>query len=114
MQIEIEQVDYHRNGIRGQGFYVVTFLWTDPNGDENGDNEIRAMVGVLFGDWSKDETKYVCDGRCAVFDRGMLGDGNMTFGHNSWRGDRFESELVKAIEQYNNGEGKMTKCEVEG
>jgi hypothetical protein len=45
------------------------------------------MMAVLFED----------KGYCAVFDVDLLKDGDIQFGHNSWRGDYFESELREVI-----------------
>lgn len=84
MDIEVEALDYHRNGVGGTGFHVVCFRWAD-QGDEP-----RPMVGVVFPD----------KGACAVFDRELLRKGEIEFARgNSWRGDRFEGPLRAAIAQ---------------
>jgi len=49
------------------------------------------MVAILFVD---------SIGSCAVFDTDLLGQGNVTFGENSWRGDNYEKELRKVVEEY--------------
>jgi hypothetical protein len=81
--MKIKEVDYHRNGVCGNGFNVVTF--------EDAMRKGRLMVGVVFDE----------PGSCAVFDCEMLGNGIIKFGVNSWRGDDYESALRNAIEEYN-------------
>ncbi len=83
MKLTIENIDYHRNGVSGEGFFAVTFLNEE-------DGETKKMVGTVFDN----------DGFCAVYDRALLATGDIAFGSNSWRGDRFESQLREAIEQY--------------
>jgi len=81
MKLSNINVDYHRNGIGGEGFHVATFDAQD------GDKHHR-MVGVVF------------DGRCAILDIDLLSENNIEFAMgNSWRGDRFEPELRAAIKQ---------------
>jgi hypothetical protein len=74
------KVDHHRNGVMGEPFSVATF-------DMEEDGEKRRMVGILFHN----------PGTCAVLDIGLLAQGDIEFGSNSWRGDRFEDELRKAV-----------------
>jgi hypothetical protein len=79
--ITIEEVAYHRNGISGEGFHVVTFR----HGQE-------PMVAVVFDG----------EGQVAIFNRDMLRDGVITFGTNSYRGDVFEPFLRAAVTAYQN------------
>ncbi len=76
--INVTQRQYHRNGICGEPFQVFLF-----------EGEGRNMLGVVFPD---------TPGACAVFDVDMLAKGDITFGSNSWRGDRFETALLADIE----------------
>jgi hypothetical protein len=77
MQLVIENIQYHRNGVCGAPFHVLVFR--DP--DEG------RMVGIVF-----DQEYHV-----AVFNLDKLAIGNIAFGVNSWRGDRYEPHLRKAI-----------------
>jgi len=77
MKLIIENIQYHRNGVCGAPFHVLIFR--DP--DEG------RMVGIVF-----DQEYHV-----AVFNLDKLALGNIAFGVNSWRGDRYESHLRKAI-----------------
>ena len=77
MKLVIENIQYHRNGVCGAPFHVLIFR--DP--DEG------RMVGIVF-----DQEYHV-----AVFNFDKLALGNIAFGVNSWRGDRYESPLRKAI-----------------
>jgi hypothetical protein len=77
---KVNKVAYHRNGICGNGFYVILFK-----------SDYHEMVGILF------EEK----GSCAVLDVNEVVNGNVDFANgNSWRGDHFEPELRKAIVDY--------------
>jgi hypothetical protein len=77
MKRHIEQLERHRNGICGAPFHVLVFR--DP--DEG------RMVGIVF------EQAY----HVAVFNLDKLASGNITFGENSWRGDKYEPYLRQAI-----------------
>ena len=83
MRIKTQEVAYHRNGIGGDGFYVVRFT-------TSGDSETRGrpMLGILFDE----------PGAVAVLDIGLLADGVIAFTKNSWRGaDSFGAALRRAI-----------------
>jgi hypothetical protein len=80
MPLTLEHIDHHRNGICGAPFHVM--LFRDP--DEG------RMLGIVF-----EEAYHV-----AVFNLDKLAVGNIAFGVNSWRGDRYEPQLRKAIEAY--------------
>ena len=82
MNVKIKEIAKHRNGVGGAPFYVVLF-----SDDEAGKN----MMGIVF-----DEKNHV-----AVLDVDMLADGNIAFGDNSWRGDRYEPYLREAIAERN-------------
>lgn len=87
MLIKDVHIDYHRNGVCGNGFYVATFKWMDD--DINPPRE-RHMVATIFHD----------QGNCAVFDIDELVKDNISFANgNSWRGDHFEPELREKIKQ---------------
>lgn len=77
---KITDIDYHRNGVGGAPFHVVLFH------DEDGQK-----VAIVF-----DEPYH-----CAVLDVRKLGAGDIRFGSNSWRGDRYEPELRQAIGKHN-------------
>lgn len=77
MKLRIENIQQHRNGVCGAPFHVLIFR--DP--DEG------RMVGIVF------EQEY----HVAVFNLDKLALGNIAFGVNSWRGDRYEPYLRKAI-----------------
>jgi hypothetical protein len=78
---KVKEIAYHRNGIGGEGFHVVTFHCNENHSD---------MVGVVFEG----------PGRVAVFDRDLLGKGVIEFAVNSWRGDEFEPSLREVIEKW--------------
>ncbi len=79
MKLKIIDFDHHRNGITGAPFAVVLFEDTGPEGSRK--------VALLFEQ----------QGHCAVLDVAKLATGQIAFGSNSWRGDRFERSLRNAI-----------------
>lgn len=82
---KVEQVQWHRNGIGGVGFYAVLFR-TDAS-DMNGSKD-ELMVACVY------EEK----GCCSVLAVAPLSTSEgVQFGQNSWRGDHFEPELRAAI-----------------
>jgi hypothetical protein len=85
MKLLIENIELHRNGISGAPFHVMIFR--DP--DEG------RMVGIVF-----EQAHHV-----AVFNLDKLAIGNIAFGVNSWRGDRYEWSLRNAITLFQEMEG---------
>jgi hypothetical protein len=79
MNLKIINFATHRNGITGAPFAVVLF-------QDQGEEGSR-KVAILF------DTPY----HCAVLDVDKLAQGDIAFGSNSWRGDRFEQSLRRAI-----------------
>ena len=80
MNLSIENIQHHRNGVSGAPFYVL--LFRDP--DEG------RMLGVVFQH----------EHHVAVFNLDKLALGNIAFGENSWRGDQYEPHLRKAIAEH--------------
>lgn len=76
-------IHFHRNGVCGAPFHVVLFHDVDA-GD---------MLGIVFA-----EPHHV-----AVLRLEELYEGDVAFGHNSWRGDRYEGQLRDAIEARRQG-----------
>ena len=79
MNLKIIAYAHHRNGIGGAPFDVILFEDTWPEGSRK--------VAILFEQ----------EAHCAVLDVDKLAAGDIAFGSNSWRGDRFEEPLRKAI-----------------
>jgi len=77
MKLHIENIQHHRNGICGAPFHVLIF----------GDPDEGRMLGIVFGQ----------EYHVAVFNLDKLAAGNIAFGVNSWRGDRYEPHLRNAI-----------------
>lgn len=88
MSITVEQIDYHRNGISGEGFHVVLF---------HDDIENIPMMGVVFG-MGNLEIPDEC--RVAVFNRDLLKQDVIAFGFNSFRGDHYAYGLYQAIRDW--------------
>ena len=83
MKLKIIAIAHHRNGICGAPFDVVLFEDTGPEGGRK--------VAILFEG----------DSFCAVFDVAKLAAGDIEFGSNSWRGDKFEPGLRAAVIDHN-------------
>lgn len=82
MTLQVQELAYHRNGVSGEGFYVIRFLF---NPDDEG---IENFLAVVFD----------TPGQCAVIGLDRISTQGVKFaGGNSWRGDWFESELREAI-----------------
>ncbi len=79
MNVKIIAFAHHRNGISGAPFAVILFEDTGPEGSRK--------VAILFEQ----------ENHCAVLDVDKLAAGDIACGSNSWRGDRFEASLRKAI-----------------
>ncbi len=79
MKLTIINFETHRNGSTGAPFAVVLF-------EDRGEEDSR-KVAILFD----------APDHCAVLDVDKLARGDIAFGSNSWRGDRYEQALRKAI-----------------
>lgn len=78
MELTPIAIDFHRNGIAGTPFSVVLFH----------DGQSR-KVAIAFER----------PGYCAVLDVTKLAAGDIAFGSNSWRGDEFEPDLRRVIDE---------------
>ena len=83
MKLKIIAIAHHRNGICGAPLDVVLFEDTGPEGGRK--------VAILFEG----------DSFCAVLDVAKLAAGDIEFGSNSWRGDKFEPGLRAAVIDHN-------------
>jgi hypothetical protein len=79
VSLKVIGIAFHRNGVGGAAFHVVLF-------EDDGEEGSR-KVGIVFDE----------PGHCAVLDVSRLADGEIRSGRNSWRGDRYEGALRKAI-----------------
>ena len=80
MKATVTEQAYHRNGICGEPFQVSLIK------DEDGTRKVAIRL-------DKRADKLVGAMCCFVLDVDMLAAGNITFGKNSWRGDRY-ADLV--------------------
>jgi len=123
--IAVNEIEYHRNGVGGEGFHVIKFFCPEVKDD---------MIGVVFADCVEEKLVAVGDRlhtddlrwvevdpdepaddnilyreryvaqfnpRVSVFSQKLLGEGEIGFGVNSWRGDRYATQLVNAINEKN-------------
>ena len=88
---KVINLQYHRNGdgVCGEPFHVGIVRET-----ENG--KTRDMLVVRF---SKDADAQVGAVLCAAFDCALVGQTNINFGENSWRGDHYADVMDKAIKK---------------
>jgi len=85
----IKVIDSHRNGVSGATFHVVRFSDKSCRGENPGTTG-ENMLAIVFD----------MPGHVAVLDADKVGQGEVRFFHNSWRGDYFERELREAIERH--------------
>lgn len=84
------EVAYHRNGVGGEGFYIVRFTCSEAKGE---------FVAIRF---RKDDGDF--NPCCAILNVPMLAEGNIAMAMgNSWRGDHFVADVDAAIEDYRAG-----------
>ena len=76
-----KDVQYHRNGISGEGFYCAVMF----------DPEQKADMLITYFP----EAEGIC---CAVYQMNILP--SIKFGVNSWRGDCYVGYMEKAIKAY--------------
>ena len=90
---------FHRNGVGGEGFYVITFEWIVNSRFSPALLTPRHMIATLFSH-REDETGTKISGRCAVLDIDECKKDNIKFANgNSWRGDHFEPIMRKIIQE---------------
>ena len=97
---EIEEVAHHRNGVGGYPFYVVAFTAEDDNG------QVAPFVATVFDHDEEMESRNAGvfrNPKVAVLRRDLLNDGVVTFGINSYRGDRYATALYDAITAWEDG-----------
>lgn len=90
LKIDVQHIAYHRNGIGGAPFNVVTFDHAEDDG--TGTMKLQRMVGIVFPGQ---------DCRVAILNIDLLAAGDIAFGSNSYRGDHFEAALKSAIKAHN-------------
>jgi hypothetical protein len=82
MKLQIVAIAFHRNGILGAPFHAVLFQHDGP--------EASRKLAILFEQ----------PGHCAILDVAKLATGDIAFGSNSWRGEKFELSLRTAVNQW--------------
>lgn len=90
----IESVEYHRNGVAGRGFTVVTF-WHRPEKPASSYKH-RRMVAIMTTHATPDEEEEFSREECYVLDTEFTAAGNIGHG-NKWRGDNFADELIPLL-----------------
>ncbi len=85
MKIKVSALEYHRNGISGEGFTVARFSFKG-----EGRSRIEAIATVFNADEDVRRTGY-----CAVVSLNEQGQPDIT---SCWRGDHFETDLRFFIE----------------
>ena len=85
--MKLHQLDYHRNGVCGAGFYAI--LFNDPE-QPGGEGSLYNMLATVF------DRK----GHVSIINTAMLEDAGVSFGYNSWRGDHYEPQLREWIKDH--------------
>jgi hypothetical protein len=87
--LRLKGIEYHRNGVAGEGFHVVLFT------EQDGRNKATNMIATVFP--VRDELGDMdCNGRVAVLDRDFLAIGLIAH-PNRFRGDCYEKWLRQQI-----------------
>jgi len=95
LNLKIDAISSHRNGVCGEPFTVVLFRDEDLHPLNN------RMVATIFD----------TDGHCAVLNVGELNRGNVGFAQgNSWRGDRYFEALKPFVDAYNKDDSDEFKA----
>jgi hypothetical protein len=89
MKLKVLDTAHHRNGVAGAPFDVVLFKFAREQGHK---------VAILFD----------APDHCAVLDVAMLASGEIAFGSNSWRGDHFELELRRLLDDSPGTDGRQS------
>jgi hypothetical protein len=82
MDIKNININYHRNGVGGEGFFAIHFTTKDDDGTYETYEKLIAVI-VPHEDEAKDECK--CNGECYVV--------NPAHPELCYRGDHFESDM---------------------
>ncbi len=97
-KIKITSIAHHRNGVTGLGFFVVLFKLTDTDYQPS---VRRNMMATCFFDYTNDGYLFSGNPRVAVMDVDLLAAGDVGFGINSFRGDRFARQMFDACMAWN-------------
>lgn len=111
---KVLDVDYHRNGICGEGFYTGIFV------DLNGEHKGKTFTFVMFASFSgwvekkeyEEAKEYTYDDacgdyRCAILCLDAVNSGTA---ESAWRGDYFYIAVVRdAIRELNRQQNKYYK-----
>lgn len=82
-QIIIQEVDSHRNGVCGEPFWAIRFLWAPED-----DQPMESFLAIVHEE----------PGYCSVIGLDRIEEMGVKFaGGNSWRGDHLEDDLREAI-----------------
>lgn len=93
--IDVDCIAYHRNGVCGDPFFVVTFATNMIDGTHH-------FVATCFFAYNNELNRYenYSMPKVAMLDRDLLTAGDVVFGSNSWRGDRFADMLLAACQAW--------------
>lgn len=83
MNIDVQEIARHRNGVSGEGFHVIRFRHR-PEGPRSKPENFLATV-------------FARRGQVSVISLDRIADVGVAFGCNSWRGDTFEDVLREEI-----------------
>ena len=93
--VEVLEIAYHRNGVGGYPFHVVSFR----------DKEMdRVFLATIFFEHDDEgNAKLGLNPRVAIIDPKLAVKGIIGFGENSWRGDTYAYALAEAIKEKEGG-----------
>jgi hypothetical protein len=82
-KLKLFQIEYHRNGVHGNGFHVILFK----DKDHFSDNKNYNMIATVFSE----------PHNISVINTALLSTKGVTFSENSFMGDEYEDQLREWI-----------------
>jgi len=103
MKIKVTNVNYQRNGVCGEGFFMLNFIYK-----EYEDRSAKEYLCVIFPKYDDETGKIIDDFNPKIAVMSKDNDGVVEFG-NDWRGDKFQSVVIEALRGYENDELRTYK-----
>ena len=95
MEIKVAAIEYHRNGVCGDGFYTVRFRAPEVEREfkPNLDGEFLAVMPGVYASDDPAQRKFACEVECYVV--------FLPEPERNWRGDHFSDAVRDAIREAN-------------
>lgn len=96
MKIKVTDVNFQRNGVCGEGFFMLNFIYK-----EYSDQPAKDYTCVIFPEYDSETGEIIeeMNPKIAIMSKD---DGGVIEFDNDWRGDNFQSVILKALRGYEN------------